>query len=188
MAAFAISIPFENLAAATAGHAIQGYRTLLAQPSQEQLQPAPSRSVPQPETRPSTAPPPVPSANAPRTPPRNEDLARGREGTPATVVDEQQLGSILGKDVLSQSGENMGRIVDILVDHTGQPRAAIIDFGGFLGLGTRKIAVNWRMLRFQSNGKMDNVVVDLTRDQLRVAPIFKPGEPVVIIGRADAVQ
>jgi hypothetical protein len=104
------------------------------------------------------------------------------------VVDEQQLESILGKNVLSQSSENMGRIVDILVDHTGLPRAAIIDFGGFLGVGTRKIAINWRMLRFQSNGKKDNVVVDLARDQLRVAPIFKPGEPVVIIGRPDAVQ
>jgi sporulation protein YlmC with PRC-barrel domain len=104
------------------------------------------------------------------------------------VVDEQQLESILGKDVLSHSGENMGRIVDIIVDHTGQPRAAIVDFGGFLGVGTRKIAINWCMLRFQDTGKMGNVVVDLARDQLRVAPIFKPGEPVVIIGRPDAKQ
>ena len=47
---------------------------------------------------------------------------------------------MLGKDVLSATGENMGRIVDVLFEYSGKPRAAIIDFGGFLGVGTRKIA------------------------------------------------
>ena len=42
----------------------------------------------------------------------------------------------------------MGRIVDLLVDETGQPRAAIIDFGGFLGVGIRKIDIDWHSLRF----------------------------------------
>ena len=62
------------------------------------------------------------------------------------MVDAQQLESILGKNVISPSGEDMGRIVDIMVDRSGQVRAAIIDFGGFLGVGTRKIAVDWRLL------------------------------------------
>ena len=42
---------------------------------------------------------------------------------------------ILGKEVRSPSGQAMGRIVDLLVDETGRPSAAIIDFGGFLGSG-----------------------------------------------------
>ncbi len=77
------------------------------------------------------------------------------------------------------------RIVDIIVDRSGQVRAAIIDFGGFLGVGTRKIAVDWRLIRFPSDGKMDNVMVDLTSNQLRVSPVFKAGEPVVVIGRPN---
>src|SRR5437016_3193700 len=50
---------------------------------------------------------------------------------------------ILGRDVMSATGESMGRIVDVLFDHSGKPCAAVIDFGGFLGVGTRKIAVDW---------------------------------------------
>jgi len=42
----------------------------------------------------------------------------------------------------------MGRIVDVIVNRDGQVRAAIIDFGGFLGVGNRKIAVDWRALNF----------------------------------------
>ena len=35
-----------------------------------------------------------------------------------------------------------------LVDGQGMARAAIIDFGGFLGVGSRKIAVAWQALHF----------------------------------------
>ena len=48
----------------------------------------------------------------------------------------------------------MGRIVDVLVDRRGQVRAAIIDFGGFLGVGSRKIAVDWSALHFPPPGNL----------------------------------
>lgn len=141
--------------------------------SQAEPQPAQSQSTPDPQ--------PVPSS----TPPRTDKGESEKEGTPATVVDALQLESILGKNVISPAGEDMGRIVDIVVDRSGQVRAAMIDFGGFLGVGTRKIAVDWRLIRFPSDGKMDKVMVDLTSNQLRVSPVFKAGEPVVVIGRPN---
>jgi hypothetical protein len=47
----------------------------------------------------------------------------------------------------------MGRIVDVVVDRTGQVRAAVIDLGGFLGVGSRKIAVDWNALSFPPPGE-----------------------------------
>ncbi|MBV8133502.1 MAG: PRC-barrel domain-containing protein [Alphaproteobacteria bacterium] len=88
---------------------------------------------------------------------------------------------ILGKEVHSPTGEAMGRIVDLLVDETGQPRAAIIDFGGFLGVGTRKIAIDWHSLRFDSVGTKDAVVAELDRDQIKAAPEYKASHEVVAI-------
>lgn len=76
----------------------------------------------------------------------------------------------------------MGRIVDVLVDRNGQTLAAIIDFGGFLGVGSRKIAVDWHAFQFSTNGKLDRIITPLTRDEVRVAPEFKQGEPVVVLG------
>ena len=73
-------------------------------------------------------------------------------------------------------------MVDVVVDRNGMMRAAIIDFGGFLGVGTRKIAVDWRVLHFPEKGGLDKLIVDLPRDQLRKAPVFKEGEPIVVIG------
>jgi hypothetical protein len=64
-------------------------------------------------------------------------------------------------------------------------QAAVIEFGGFLGIGTRKIAVEWTALRFESDGKQPVLIVDLTRDQLRLAPEYKASEPAVVRRASD---
>jgi hypothetical protein len=104
------------------------------------------------------------------------------DGIPATVVDGDQVQGILGKQVRSSTGEDMGRIVDVIVDRSARVRAAVIDFGGFLGVGNRQIAVAWNAIRFAGQGKPDMLVLDFTRDQLRVAPAYKAGEQIVLLG------
>jgi len=105
--------------------------------------------------------------------------------TPAVVVDGSAAETLLGKPVQSTKGEDLGRVVDVIVDRAGAVQAAIIDFGGFLGVGTRKIAVDWHALHFPPNGGMEKLTADLPRDLLRKAPVFKVGEPAVIMGRAN---
>jgi hypothetical protein len=128
-----------------------------------------------PENPPSTGAPPA--AGAPSNP---------SPGTPAVVLDDQEVSTILGKSVRSNADEDMGRIVDIIVSRDGQVRAAIIDFGGFLGIGTRKIAVDWRALNFAPAGKPGSITVELTRNQVRLAPEYKRGEPVVVVSAASS--
>ena len=152
-----------------------------ARPAQpRQLAQTPERAPPPtgqvgPENAPSTAP--APPAAAPPNP---------SPGTPATVLDDQEVSTILGKSVRSSAGEDMGRIVDIIVSRDGQVHAAIIDFGGFLGIGTRKIAVDWHALNFAPAGKPGSITLELTRNQVRLAPEYKRGEPVVVVGAVGA--
>jgi hypothetical protein len=94
----------------------------------------------------------------------------------------QDVQGVLGKEVRSGSGENIGRIVDVLVDKGRQVRAAVIDFGGFLGVGSRKVVVDWAALRFAPASQQDPITLDLTRDQVNAAPEYKPGQPVVVLG------
>ena len=104
------------------------------------------------------------------------------EGTPAVVVDDNKVESLLGKVVTSASGEKLGPITDILVGHSGDVRAAVIDFGGFLGVGTRKVAVAWSALQFSPGA----IALNMTRDELRVTPEYREGEPIVIVGPTAA--
>src|SRR5262249_26014803 len=100
----------------------------------------------------------------------------------AKVLAKNEIQGILRQKGLSGTGQDMGQIVNVIVDHAGQPRAVVIDFGGFLGVGSRKIAVDWNALHFAPEGKTDQVTLDLTPDQLKSAPEYQEGKPVVVVG------
>ena len=96
---------------------------------------------------------------------------------------------ILGRDVRSPANENMGRIVDLIVDREGTVRAAVIDFGGFLGVGSRKIVVDWNALHFGSvANKRDSITLELTKEQVTAAPEYKQDAPVIVLGAAGRLQ
>jgi hypothetical protein len=95
--------------------------------------------------------------------------------------------AILGKKVRAPNGEDLGLIVDAIVDSDGSPRAAIIDFGGFLGVGSRKIAVDWRLLHFQPGDQNRQLSLSLGRAAIRAAPEYKPDAPgAEMVGPLDA--
>jgi hypothetical protein len=131
---------------------------------------------------PSPAPAAKPMAAAKSTPTSPKPTSEIR----ALVVEGAAAETLLGTPVQSKKGEDLGRVVDVIVDRTGMVRAAIIDFGGFLGVGSRTIAVDWHVLHFPGNDGTDRLVADLSRDQLKAAPVFKRGEPVVIMGAAKS--
>ena len=64
----------------------------------------------------------------------------------------------------------------------GQVRAAAIDFGGFLGVGSRKVVVAWSTLHFMPAEENRQITLNLTRDQMRNAPAYQDGRPVVVLG------
>ena len=78
------------------------------------------------------------------------------------------------------------------VDRAGQVRAAIIDFGGFLGVGNRRVAVAWNALRFPSDAKdpkkLGLVGLDLNREQVQAAPEYKEDKPVVVLGASGGLE
>ena len=124
------------------------------------------------------APSPAPSDQTTGSPASN--------GASLDYFPRDHLFRVLGKDVLNAKGESMGRIVDVLFDEKGQPHAAVIDFGGFLGVGTRKIAISWKALRFDLGEKRNIIALDLDRAQLKAAPEYKSSEsdkPIPVVAQ-----
>jgi hypothetical protein len=96
---------------------------------------------------------------------------------------------VLGRDVRSPTDEDMGHIVDVIVDRTGSVRAAVIDFGGFLGVGSRKIVVDWNALHFgRVANKGDAITLELTKNQVMAAPEYKEDAPIVVLGATGTLQ
>jgi hypothetical protein len=141
---------------------------------------APASQAPEAAAPPNPAPAPPPEAKPepePKPPQNLEEIDAG-----ATVA-------ILGKKVRDASGKDMGLVVEVLVDRDANVRAAVIDFGGFLGVGSRKIAVDWNALHFPQPGKPnERIALELTRDQVKSAPEYQDGRPVVILGALGKLE
>lgn len=123
------------------------------------------------------------------TPPAAEISDGDVAGPPVTVVlGRQEARGVLGREVRSAADENMGRIIDVIVDKTGNARAVVIDFGGFLGVGSRKIAVDWNALQFGTAGDNDRVSVQFSRDQVKASPEYRDGKPIFVLSATGALD
>jgi hypothetical protein len=134
-----------------------------------------------------------PAQPAPQTASRPDAAGTGASAVSkppsVTVIDAVDAHGILGRDVRSPASENMGRIADVIVDRAGQVRAAVIDFGGFLGVGSRRIVVEWAALHFWNVAdKSASITLDLTREQVRAAPEYKDDAPIVVLGASGALH
>lgn len=129
----------------------------------------------QPSQPQSTVPPAAPKEPAP--PPS------------VTIIGAEDAHGVLGREVRSPTDEDMGRIVDVIVDRAGTVRAAVIDFGGFLGVGSRKIVVDWNALHFgRIANKSDSITLELTKQQVTAAPEYKEDTPIVVLGASGSLQ
>jgi hypothetical protein len=111
------------------------------------------------------APPPAPPAAVAAAPADGIDAkVRPLEGS---------VESVLGKKVQGAKGDDLGRVVDVLADESGRVRAAVIEFGGFLGVGNRRIAVDWSLLRFHPEDEDHALVLSVSVKTLQSVPEYK---------------
>jgi hypothetical protein len=109
--------------------------------------------------------------------------------SPSSVqtVQPDEAEAVLGRTVTGRDGKDIGRLVDVLVDRNGQPQAAVIDFGGFMGVGTRKVAVHWSALRFNPGSSEQPLTLEMTPDQIKAAPEFSnTGKAAPVVTPAGA--
>ena len=77
-----------------------------------------------------------------------------------------------GTDVYNTIGDKLGTIEDIMIDkRSGQVRYAVMEFGGFLGMGTDRYPVPWNMLDYDTS--KDGYVVALDKAKLEAAPKYR---------------
>ena len=80
--------------------------------------------------------------------------AADRSGmTPAAASDSSFTGDwraskVVGLNVYNENNESIGSINDLLTDKSGNIKAVVIGVGGFLGVGSRLVAVSFDKIKF----------------------------------------
>jgi sporulation protein YlmC with PRC-barrel domain/Cu/Ag efflux protein CusF len=83
---------------------------------------------------------------------------------------------LIGADVENAQGEDLGDIVDLVIDpQTGRTQYAVLSFGGFLGLGEKYFAIPWEALKREPGQRMgdaERFVLNMDKERLKNAPGF----------------
>jgi len=118
----------------------------------------------------------APADNNAMAPTDNNAMApAGDMVDPSGFTDAQLTADDLeGTTAYGPNNERLGTIGDVVLADDGTTvDAVVIDFGGFLGMGTKPVAVAFENLRFQQDGNNNRyVMLNVTKEQLDAAPAF----------------
>lgn len=83
---------------------------------------------------------------------------------------------IVGKTVVSRQGEEIGEVNDVVTDPTSGQKFAVVDVGGFLGVGEKSIVIGLEELQMGTTGGGDKLQSDLTREELQTKTEYAPDD------------
>jgi putative membrane protein len=91
-----------------------------------------------------------------------------QEGIGADVTQE-----VIGTDVKNGSGEDIGKVEDVVIDQE-QNVYAVVSVGGFLGIGGKEVAIPMDVLK--PGPENDGLVTAMTKEELEGLPDYERGQ------------
>lgn len=89
--------------------------------------------------------------------------------TASSVISSDKVN---GTNVYNPAGEKLGSIDHLMIDKlSGRVRYAVMEFGGFLGIGTDRYPLPWDTLTYDPG--LEGYVVSLSKEQLEKAPRYE---------------
>jgi hypothetical protein len=122
-------------------------------------------------------------AQAPTPAPTPSQMPAATAGK-ATVITDQKADQWLfskfkGTDVIGSDNAKIGDVSDMLFDKDGKVLAYIVGVGGFLGIGSKDVAIAPASFQIQPATDRENMKLKLamSKDELKTAAEFKPMPP-----------
>jgi sporulation protein YlmC with PRC-barrel domain len=97
------------------------------------------------------------------------------------VTNILKISDVIGQNVENPQGDNLGEINDVVVDPSdGHIAYAVLEAGGFLGLGEKFFAIPWRAFQTVADddkdkddkGEIDKLILNVDKDRMQNAPGF----------------
>jgi hypothetical protein len=178
----------KKLMITTAAAALMAGSAIAQSPPSKTESPAPKSETQAPKSTQSPSTTQSPSAQSPSTQSPMTQGQGARSGASAQFVTQQtadqwMASKFKGTDVVGNNDEKIGDVSDILFDQNGKVLAYIVGVGGFLGIGSKDVALAptaFQVMRGDSKNRAgasnDEIKLKLamSKDDLKNAPEFKP--------------
>jgi sporulation protein YlmC with PRC-barrel domain len=81
--------------------------------------------------------------------------------------------AMIGAKVHNAAKETVGSVEDVYLDAKGAVDSIVVSVGGFLGVGSKNVAVKWSELKVGRDGKDLMLTTNWTKDSLKAMPDYK---------------
>jgi sporulation protein YlmC with PRC-barrel domain len=90
-------------------------------------------------------------------------------------ADQVRASNLMGQEIFGPDDESIGEVSDLVLQEDGETRAALIDVGGFLGVGEKEVAIPFEQIQVQpgENGEEPRLTVAMTREELEQLPAWE---------------
>lgn len=166
-----VGIPFEKLQISKAE---DGSEQVTVAMSKEELEQLPAIELP---TEAAAVEQPLPEATAPAAGDEPQTTGSVAPAVPFEAITQDVAASkLMGATVYTSDESSIGEVSDVLFTETGDIQAAVIDVGGFLGMGEKPVAVGFDKLQIRDESGSLSVMVSASKEELDAAPTYE--EPV----------
>jgi hypothetical protein len=86
---------------------------------------------------------------------------------------ELSANAFIGAKVKNDAKETVGSVSDLYLDGEGNVKTVVMSVGGFLGVGSKDVAVKWSDLKHGRDGKSLALTTSLSKDDLKALPDYK---------------
>ena len=115
--------------------------------------------------------PPAGNAGSTAQPPAQQAVITKQDDSQVRVY------RLIGSKVIGPDGREVGKVEDLLLDRDQKMTAIVVGVGGFLGMGSKSVALPANRVDIsQAYGDQRVVKIDATKDELAAAPAFKTKE------------
>ena len=131
-------------------------------------------------------PPASPPAASPPAATTDKDMSKpgtaasaGQQVISSQTPDQMLASKFNGTDVVGADDTKIGDVSDVLFDKDGKVLAYVVSIGGFLGIGSKDVALAPSAFELMkgSQGASDKLKISMSQEQLKQMASFEPYQP-----------
>ena len=92
-----------------------------------------------------------------------------------TIAGNHSADDLIGQEIVDGEGTKVGDVSDLLIGSDGSIQNVLVDVGGFLGIGTRTVALDLSQVQM-AQGDGEDLVVNMTKEQVEALPAVEQND------------
>ena len=108
---------------------------------------------------------------------RDDNMQMAQDDADWDAVRHEDLTAddLQGARVYGPNHEDIGEIGELILDSDGKITQAVVDVGGWLGMGEKPVAIGFDQLKLKSKDGEYRAYVDMTEEQMKAMPEYAGG-------------